>query len=395
MHIAIFCEQHPLTLGGAQMSTMLQVKYLKRAGHAVSLISPAQRSGPEGDPDFIDLPSFPVPTVKQYTWLWPSSRHMRIIEQRLAQRPPVDVVHVQSDFWGADFGYRYAADHGIPVVHTMHHRLDVGVDESVPVPGLLYALLARWQRWSLRNRAIRRPRTAFEYLAEFASHADVVVAPSKHFAELLAVKGVVTKSGTDAVVIPTGIDDDVARSIRHSGHDPENDYVPRLVWVGRCTTEKRLLEFCEALTLVQSPIEVTIVGDGALREAAEGTAPRFVKFTGALKYESTLKVIADADFLIQTSNGYETQGMTVYEALALGTHVIVVDKAIASELPEDSHSVTRDLSAQSLADTIEAKIEGFHAQMRIWETTKRISHLDEFAQSARTAEMIQIYASLS
>ena len=369
------------------MSVVLQAKFLERLGHTVTFISPALRSGPVTDPRFIDLPSFAVPTVKEYTWLWPSNRHMRLIAQGLTTRPPVEIVHVQSDFWGAAFGYRFAREHGLPVVHTMHHRLDVGVDGSMPFPKLFYAMLGQWQKWSLGDRFTRRPRAAFDYLAQYGQQADVIVSPSHHFARLLVSKGVRTKSGSDLTVIPTGVDDDVLDRINHSDNTAG---ALRVAWVGRFSPEKRLLEFCRALSLTTEPMMVTMVGDGALRAQAEAASPDFVEFRGALPYDDTMQVIADADVLVQSSNGFETQGMTVTEALALGTHVVVVDSEIAGDLPQGTFSLTTDLTdaemARVLDDCARAVING--------PRNTDDSFRAQFRQSSRTAEMVSIYSSL-
>ena len=387
MHIAIFCEQHPHTLGGAQMSALLQAKFLERSGHTVTFISPALRSGPVDDPRFIDLPSFAVPTVKEYTWLWPSDRHMRLITEGLASRPPVDVVHVQSDFWGAAFGYRFARENGLPVVHTMHHRLDVGVDGSMPFPRLFYTMLGQWQKWSLGELFTRRPRTAFEYLAQFGAHADVIVSPSHHFARLLAAQGVRTATSSNLTVIPTGVDDDVLDRIEHSANDTGT---LRVAWVGRFSPEKRLLEFCRALSLTTEPISVTVVGDGALRSQAETISPDLVEFRGALPYEDTMRVIADSDVLVQSSSGFETQGMTVTEALALGTHVVVVDSDIAGDLPRGTFSLTSDLTDAEMARVLDDCARDVSNGPRSTDD----AFLEQFRQSSRTAEMVAVYSSL-
>ena len=388
MHILIFCEQHPNTLGGAQMSTMLQAKFLERAGHTVTLVSPALRSGPLDDPKFIDLPSWPVPTVKEYTWLWPGDRHMELIATGLASRPPVDVVHVQSDFWGAAFGYRYAREHSIPLVHTMHHRLDVGVDGSIPFPRLFYAMLGAWQKWALGERFTRRPRTAFEYLAQFAREADAVVSPSRHFARLLESHGVTPKSGRALTVLPTGVDDDVLDSIVHDTSALGSPL--SIAWVGRFSPEKRIIEFCDSMKLVTEPVRVTIVGDGALRAKAESLAPDSVQFVGALPYADAMKVIANADVLVQSSNGFETQGMTVTEALALGTHVVVVDKDVAGELPDGAFSLTADLSVEAMAETLDTCARQRSTAARPQDHTFRV----QFRQSSRTAEMVELYSEI-
>jgi glycosyltransferase involved in cell wall biosynthesis len=385
MHILIFCEQHPHTLGGAQMSTLLQAKFLERAGHTVTYVSPALRSGPVDDPQFIDLPSWSVPTVREYTWLWPADRHLQIVTDKLRHRPPVDIVHVQSDFWGAAFGYRFARENEKPVVHTMHHRLDIGVDGSIPFPGLFYAMLGRWQKWSLGDRFRRRPRNAFDYLAQYAAEADVVIAPSRHFARLLTSRGVATKTGALPTVIPTGVDDDVLHDV--SRHQTATSGALQVAWVGRFSPEKRIIEFCQALSLVNSPITVTLVGDGVLRHKAKSVAPDFVTFTGALPYRDALGVIANADVLVQSSNNFETQGMTVSEAIALGTHVVIVDANIAEELPAGSFSVTRDLSAEALAEALDACANDIADLRRPGKESVR----HEFRQSSRTAQMVDIY----
>lgn len=368
------------------MSVVLQAKFLERSGHTVTFVSPALRSGPLDDPRFIDLPSMKIPTVKEYTWMWPRRSQLKLIGARLASRPPVDVIHVQSDFWGAALGYRFAHASGIPLVHTFHNRLDVGVDGTVPFPRVLYAMLGVWQRWSLRERFTGLPRTAYEYFAGYAREADVVVSPSKHFSAVLSTHGVVARNNRAIEVMPTGVDDDVLSAlVRRKG----NSGRPRVVWVGRFSPEKRLLEFCEALSHIRGPLDPVIVGDGALRDAATAIAPPTTQFTGSLPYIDTLQTIADADVLVQSSSGFETQGMTVTEALAVGTPVVVVDPDIAGELPAGSVTVAADLTPESLATAISRAIT--NGSDRI---TARRGTRSEFLQSHLSDKMIALYQSL-
>ena len=83
----------------------------------------------------------------------------------MQDRPPVDVVHVQADFWGAFIGHRFAARHGLPVVHTMHNRVDVGIEATAPFPGAVLRVLNAWQRRALGGPTIRRRgRDGWSYL---------------------------------------------------------------------------------------------------------------------------------------------------------------------------------------------------------------------------------------
>ena len=106
-----------------------------------------------------------------------------------------------------------------------------------------------------------------------------------------------------------------------------------------------------------------------------------------MPYRETLQVIADSDVLVQSSNGFETQGMTVTEGLALGTHVVVVDRDIASELPAGGYSLTENESAVALAATLDSCLP---------RVTRRSDSgfRGQFKQSARTAEMIHVYNSV-
>lgn len=385
MHVLLFCEQHPQTLGGAQVSVILQAEFLERAGHVVTFVSPALRSGPVDDERYIDLPSHAIPTVREYTWIWPKQQHLAQIERELRTRPAVDVVHVQSDFWGAALGYRYGRLHDLPIVHTMHHRLDVGVDRSIPFPGLFYALLGNWQKWSLGDDAAVRSRNAFDYLGGYAHHSDVVTAPSEHFAKLLENLDVVSRRNSAVAVVPTGVSDDVLDVVART---PRNAHaVTRVTWVGRFSPEKRLLEFLEGVAECPEPLDVMVVGDGALAPKAKSAAGPNVTFVGAASHERAIGLIADSDVLVQTSHDFETQGMTVTEAVSVGTHVILADPAVAEGLPDGSFTVTKGLTARALGDAL-ARV----SRQRSTKTGPRdLSHVGAFRQSHRTAQMIEEY----
>ncbi|MBN9178968.1 MAG: glycosyltransferase, partial [Microbacterium sp.] len=150
MHVVFFADQHLESLGGAQVSMRLQRRFLERAGHTVTVVAPRMH-GPrareyERSDAYVDTPSVPITFDREYSFTWPGRRTDRFIDDALAARPPVDVVHVQADFWGALMGHRFAARHGLPVVHTMHNRVDVGIAATTPFPGLVLRVLNAWQR---------------------------------------------------------------------------------------------------------------------------------------------------------------------------------------------------------------------------------------------------------
>jgi glycosyltransferase involved in cell wall biosynthesis len=65
-----------------------------------------------------------------------------------------------------------------------------------------------------------------------------------------------------------------------------------------------------------------------------------------------LQAFADADIVLQTSIGFETQGMTVFEAAAFGTPALCCDKRVAGELKPGHWWVTKDESIEALAESM-------------------------------------------
>ncbi|MCC2032539.1 glycosyltransferase [Microbacterium allomyrinae] len=408
MHVVMFGDQHAETLGGAQVSMRLQRRFLEKAGHTVTIVAPAVHGarGREIAPDaaYIDLASMPVTLDREYSMSWPGRRTDRRVDAALRGRPKADVVHIQADFWGAFIGYRFAARHGIPVVHTMHNRLDVGIEATTPFPKLVLRVLNAWQRWAIGTSA--PGSDGWAYLRGLASGASAVTAPSTHFARRLEDHGVLPGVGSSrrpahaaprVDVIWNGIDDDVLDEVLASAPAARAPGRARFVWLGRMSPEKRLLPFLEAIAASGVDADVEVIGGGGQLRAAERlvarTAPRAaVRFAGRIPYAQTLRRIAAADAVVQTSIGFETQGMTIFEAASLGTPSIVSDPDLAAELGAGRWQVgvgtTPDPSVPALAEALRAAASDVDSGTApVVDPTVR----ERFRQSSRTAAMIEIY----
>ena len=413
MHVVMFGDQHVETLGGAQVSMRLQRRFLELAGHAVTIVAPAVH-GTRGrsiaaDDAYLDMPSIPITFDREYSMAWPGRGTDRWVDAALAARPPVDVVHIQGDFWGAFIGHRYAARHGLPVVHTMHNRVDVGIEATAPFPSAVLAVLNAWQRRSLdvQSSGDADGSDGWAFLRRFAGRSHAVTAPSTHFARRLEDHGVVPggrrgildlhSPGSRVDVVWNGIDDEVLDATLAEAPEERAPGPARLVWLGRMSPEKRLLPFLEALAESGVRAEVEVIGGGGQFAAAERLVARMrpaasVVFAGRLPYDETLRRIAAADAVVQTSIGFETQGMTIFEAASLGTPSIVSDTDLAAELGAGFWRVGEgkrtDASTAALAEALRTAVAAIDAgtPVRVDPTIR-----ERFRQSSRTAAMVEIY----
>ncbi|WP_347876439.1 glycosyltransferase [Microbacterium phyllosphaerae] len=395
MHIVFFGDQHLDSLGGAQVSMRLQREFLERAGHTVTVVAPKMhgaRASDVTDPSNLDLPSVPITVDREYSMSWPGRATDRFLDRAMTHRPPVDLVHVQADFWGAFIGHRYAARHGIPVVHTLHNRVDVGIAAVTPLHRPVLGVLNVWRRRALRG--VTAPvggADGWAFLRGIASGASAVTAPSTHFARRLEEHGVF--SPVD--VVWNGIDDDVREATLAAVPTDRAPGRPRFVWLGRMSPEKRLLPFLEAFVDSGVDADLEIIGGGAQRSAAEKivASSANVRFAGKLSYPDTLARIAGADALVQTSIGFETQGMTPFEAATLGTPSVISDPDIAAELGGGLWAVpgaagTEAQRKTGLVETLRraaSDIAAGTAPMPMREVS------EAFRQSSRTGAMIEVY----
>ena len=365
MHILIFLDQNPASLGGVQASVLLQQKYLERAGHRVTVCAPASKFAKKSIPGQIIYRSFPLTPNGEYNATANlNGAYKQIVRELAIIGEPVDVVHVQADWWGALLGVGFAVKQDLPLVNTLHTNLIIGVNKVVGIVGarLLFWMHSEYfERW-VNGRAWQGSVNGWRYLTQICSKSSVVIAPSGHFARLVREMSV----AADPVVIPTGVDDAALDGIQQANQPRNTTDEITFVWSGRFSHEKRMMEFLEAFKKAKVDAKVQIFGGGPLEKQARSFIEangltQQVHIVGRVSHDEMLRRLASADALVQTSVGFETQGMTVYESGVVGTPSVLCDWNIADDLPAGSYWRVENQTVDALAMSLREAYDDIHA----------------------------------
>jgi glycosyltransferase involved in cell wall biosynthesis len=344
-------DQHPHSLGGVQTSVMLQKKYLNRNGVQVTIFAPKSKRAIV-DPDIKVIPSSYPSIGREYSVVWSLRKAAKFCQEQY-EAQNYDLVHLQGDFAAASLAIELARSRNLPLVYTAHTNIDVMGNKLIGKPlKIVFLRFFTWQHAHFLKIA-NHPRVynAFEYMAFIHRNMEKVIAPSSHFAKMLKEKGV----ADEVDVMITGVDDDLLADVSRTAPVPQKPV--HFVWAGRMQPEKRILQTIEAFAKAKTNATLDIYGFGPLERAAKNLVrarllSKRVKFHGKLPHKDILKVFADADAVMQTSIGFETQGLTVYEAAATRTPTILCDSKISAELPEGSNWLDETGTIKGLAKTI-------------------------------------------
>lgn len=335
--VALVCDYSLDYLGGAQSAFLDEARLLRERGHEVVIVAPASHRSDRGALGrwqdeggdvmavraWVTLPGVHLPVIRNTRRL--RARLTREIEQR-----GIDVVHVHSEFGLSAAAVSVARARGIRTVQTVHTffwRADMPRGFRRGVAAAIGGF-GRWLRGFPTTRIELAPTPVDSALRNLtlslALRTDVVVSPSAHQGERLRAAGVRVVR-----VVPNAVTPGPAG-------EPLTDAGPplRILWVGRLVSEKRLIEWIDAVVQTAAAVrpesfEVEIVGEGPLRTLAEqraGDAP--VRFLGRLPRDQVRERMRAAHLVALTSFGFDNQPVTIVEALEARRGIFYVDPAL-------------------------------------------------------------------
>jgi glycosyltransferase involved in cell wall biosynthesis len=328
MTIAMFTDAYWPRINGVTVSVDAYSHALIRQGHNVVIVCPShpnaadikrislREASKQREPAIIHVPSLPTVISKEdrvaqlHKMLW--------VAKQLESFHP-DIVHINSEFIVAEFGFYYAKRHKLPVVYTFHTLWEEYIGNYFPsfsVPPLKLVM-----------------RRIFK---EVLKRSSAVIVSSNQVADV--VKNYNIKK--EIHLLPTGIDPEcfthTRMQVANFRATMEQMYPSLrnrriLLFAGRVTKEKNiyfLLRILPSIVEKHPETVLLIVGDGPYladlrNECEQLDLMDHCIFTGYLERRDLGLVYAMSDIFVFSSLT-ETQGLVTIEAMYVGIPVVAI-----------------------------------------------------------------------
>lgn len=336
LRVALISGNYNMVRDGPTQALGRLMQHLLDRGAQVRIFCPTVADPQVQQPgEIVPLPSIPIPGRGEYRV--PLGLTGAARTQFEDFRP--NVVHLASPDRAARQGAKWARDHGVPVLASVHTRF-----ETYPQyyhVGFLKPAVEAWLRKLYRR-------------------CDALVAPSDGMIEVLHQQRMnrdigIWSRGVDREIFNSGVRDG---ALRHSMGIGETEVA--IGFLGRVVMEKGLPEFADTmreLTRRGVPHRVLVVGDGPARDWFAEHVPDAC-FAGYRAGQELGRWVAAMDVFFNPSIT-ETFGNVTLEAMACGVPVVAARATGSTTLVKDGETGTLvepgDIPA--FADAIQRYVE--------------------------------------
>lgn len=318
MRVGIFTEfPSPTVQSGPAIHTRFLAEQLEKRDHSVIMLGPdTGDSGPTNVRESVLFYGLPFMTHPNVRISLPGPF------RNLTERPPVDVLHGQTNTAQLEYaGYAHEM-WGMPVINT--HTVHLPTHSHFLLSDGMYANDTIRQWWKDRAYAMEM------VFARMYNRADCLVVQSRHFV------GYWRERGVTIPIEVVGRPIDPATFSRPSRRDPfpaEFKRGKRLLVVCRHDREKRLEHLIDVFARQIAPgdpeVTLTLVGDGHDHANLYGKARQTgyfdrIHFPGESRHDELVDWYGHGDLFLYTSLS-ETFGNVVNEALWCGLPVVALD----------------------------------------------------------------------
>lgn len=396
MRIAVFTDIYaPWATGGIVSSIQAQKRELEKLGHTVVVFCPGFDSD---DPTVVTVPTFKWLKINETAVArTPQEIETAILDQRPEFGREFDLVHAHYEAACSIAGIRLARRFGLPVVQTMHGREDMAIAVNV-APALRFGVAealdllhaqclehgVEVERDQFQAPTLTRARM-WRLMVNHAESADIVVTPTRHFAEKLRHYGVTRPLR----VVSNGVDEDLVTQ-EFQVRRLEEGAPLLMLWNSRVSHEKRIMPFLKAVAQLQRPYHLTVYGGGNDLKKAQRYARQqdlAVEFRGRRPRTEIIRQMGSAQLAIMASYNFDTQGMTLLEAKATGLPVFFCDPNMREVVPEGSYVLAAGPEPEAMAAALEALPAGQIEKM----SRVMMAHREEALQSAQIQKLLAVY----
>lgn len=395
MKIAIFTDIYaPWGSGGIATSIKAQKADLEELGHEVTLFCPGFDAKERG---VVNVPSHEKLRINASV----VSRRPKVIEEFVLEKFPkfaeFDVVHVHYEASCSIAGVRLARRFGVPLVQTQHGREDMAIATNIPHPfKLLTATILNFAHSRCLPHTIKVRRDKFQaptltrakmwsMVANHAEQADIVVTPSRHFADKIEYYGV----SKPIRQVSNGISESLVNE-EFPVRELDEGSVLKIVWNSRTSREKRIMPFLQALKHLKRPYVLHVYGGGNELKKAKRYAERNnlkVKFYGPVKREKIIERMKEAHLSVVVSYNFDVQPMTLLEAEATGLPVFFCDPAMREVVASGGYVMADGPSAVAMQLALDNLPSGEITAM----SKRMLTHRGEVLQAKQMKKLLDVY----
>lgn len=273
---------------------------------------------------------------------WSFAAQQRLEREIVDFRP--DIIHFQNTFpLFSRSCYYVAARRGIPVVQTLHNYRFLCANALLARKGRVCeeCLGRQWPWPAVRHRCYKNSMWAsFVVAAGNVLHNKLGSNNMPHVYFLTAsefARSRFIKAGWDASRIRVK-----PNLIPKTLIDGEGEKREGIIYVGRLSEEKGIVELLQVWSECQTSESLHIVGDGELRALVEEAAARDsrIHYHGLLPLQKVIELVARCRLLVLLSNCYETFGRSLGEAISVGTPVLATEQGALAEIAVASGGFT-------------------------------------------------------
>ncbi|MCL2032281.1 MAG: glycosyltransferase [Methanomassiliicoccaceae archaeon] len=372
MRIAIMTDSYLPTRDGVVTAVMTLSKSLRDLGHTVFIIAPDPGKD-QREPGVYYFPAMRFNKYPDYFLpVFPSGK------KELIESLNVDIIHIHGIAFMALKGLIVSRSTGVPAVTTYCTNVVDTLEfySPVPIPMDILSKLA----WIYIRNFMKRPSCIIgstpATLTEFEENA------------VRTKRTAVIPVGIDVSRFRTGLDGSEIRK-RHGFTDERV-----VIHVGRVSYEKNIGVAVKAFKHLPDDVKLMIVGKGpALQDMKdlvknEGLEDRVI-FTGFVPDDELALYYSASDVVVSASR-FETQGLTITEAMACGLPAACSDGRAFLDVVVDGvngflFKDTPEECAEAIMKCLESK-EGMSANAR--------KTAEEYSMEATGKKMISLYESV-